>query len=395
MSRSSTTVGVFLVLATNVLTWPLELWTARRVWDANSNLRKSRGTSQGAVVTETSDLSHHGQGQQASSVGLRMKASALTCFSSSCAWLIEYRISLQEYFTTDIYLPSLATSGLHFSILNYSSTFTVFLLNSHFSLTFITLAETLSAFFELASTFLFPWAVHTLSLSKQHYARVPDGSALSTAIPLSPTGHLRSIPSSPVDARFPSGSRGPSTSNDEQELERAEDPDPSANISSGLSRLGLLALLQMLLSLVSPSHRPPPPSTHPHQLPALPALWHLSTNLPPQPPTPTQSSPWHTHPLPTTLLLLCVSASRFGRWTTVLSTQQLAQTLVPARQRSSFAGTEAGFASLFGLAHWLATAVWSQRRDFRWLALGSVGGVVGSTCVWGYWLGRRRVEGRG
>jgi hypothetical protein len=59
--------------------------------------------------------------------------------------------------------------------------------------------------------------------------------------------------------------------------------------------------------------------------------------------------------------------SRFGRWTNHLTTQQLTQTLVPANHRSAFAGAEMGLVSLFGLGHWVVTALWNQHGQFRWL----------------------------
>jgi len=52
--------------------------------------------------------------------------------------------------------------------------------------------------------------------------------------------------------------------------------------------------------------------------------------------------------------------------------QELGQVEIPASQRSTFAGVEQSFKSLGELSHWVATVVWSQPEDFRWLALGSL-----------------------
>ena len=52
--------------------------------------------------------------------------------------------------------------------------------------------------------------------------------------------------------------------------------------------------------------------------------------------------------------------------------QELGQVEIPVSQRSTFAGVEQSFKSLGELSHWLATVVWSQPEDFRWLALGSL-----------------------
>ncbi len=51
-----------------------------------------------------------------------------------------------------------------------------------------------------------------------------------------------------------------------------------------------------------------------------------------------------------------------------------------------FAGTEAGFAAAFGLAHYVATVVWSGREEFGWVALGSVLVVAGGTGLYAFWL---------
>jgi iron-regulated transporter 1 len=51
--------------------------------------------------------------------------------------------------------------------------------------------------------------------------------------------------------------------------------------------------------------------------------------------------------------------------------QELGQVEIPASQRSTFAGTEQSFNSLFALGHWAATVGWSRPEQFRYLALGS------------------------
>ena len=60
-----------------------------------------------------------------------------------------------------------------------------------------------------------------------------------------------------------------------------------------------------------------------------------------------------------------------------------------------FAGTETSFASLFGLGHWVITAIWSKHEDFKWVACGSLLVVAGSTCLYGFWLRRRSRVGLG
>jgi solute carrier family 40 (iron-regulated transporter), member 1 len=66
--------------------------------------------------------------------------------------------------------------------------------------------------------------------------------------------------------------------------------------------------------------------------------------------------------------------------------QELGQVEIPASQRSSFAGVEQSFKSLGELAHWLATVVWSQPEDFRWLAFGSLVVTGLSAGMFGTWV---------
>jgi iron-regulated transporter 1 len=85
-----------------------------------------------------------------------------------------------------------------------------------------------------------------------------------------------------------------------------------------------------------------------------------------------------------------------------LMVQELGQVEIPESQRSTFAGTEQSFHSLFALCHWAATVVWSHPGQFRWLALGSLLVVGAGVVIFGSWMrkerrstGRRRGEYEG
>jgi iron-regulated transporter 1 len=111
-------------------------------------------------------------------------------------------------------------------------------------------------------------------------------------------------------------------------------------------------------------------------------LLYLTSNLP-YPISRTKDSPtFYSHPIVTLLLLFCLAFSRVTRGMFTLVTQQLAQARVLPHQRSSFAGTEQAFVSVFGLGHNLGTAIWSSPDEFGWLALGSFLAVMGSTAVY-------------
>lgn len=89
-------------------------------------------------------------------------------------------------------------------------------------------------------------------------------------------------------------------------------------------------------------------------------------------------------------LFTFLSLSRLGLWTFDLTTQELTQIRIPAQTRSSFAGTEMAFVSVFELAHWVAAAILSRPEDFRWLAVGSLGAVGLSTCTYAFWVRQQR-----
>jgi solute carrier family 40 (iron-regulated transporter), member 1 len=100
----------------------------------------------------------------------------------------------------------------------------------------------------------------------------------------------------------------------------------------------------------------------------------------------TPNSPAFTaYPVATLVLFFCLASSRLGRGIFSLTTQQLAQSRLPPHQRSSFAGTETAFVSIFGLAHSLGTAIWSEPAEFGWLAFASWIMVAASAVIYVWW----------
>ena len=97
------------------------------------------------------------------------------------------------------------------------------------------------------------------------------------------------------------------------------------------------------------------------------------------------------HLLISIILFSFLSLTRIGHWMYDLMVQELEQVEIPSSQRSTFAGTEQSFRSFFELCHWGATVVWSQPKDFRWLALGSLIFLGVGTSIFVTWTRR---EGR-
>jgi solute carrier family 40 (iron-regulated transporter), member 1 len=75
--------------------------------------------------------------------------------------------------------------------------------------------------------------------------------------------------------------------------------------------------------------------------------------------------------------------------------QEIAQVEIPSSQRSTFAGTEQSFRSMFELFHWGATMVWSRPEDFRFLALGSLLALGSCATIFAAWMKGPRASVKG
>ena len=231
MSITTPTMVLMVLVFFNSLFLPMEFWTARKVYQSfpclqepkaakGSHFDRDRTTTGGPLFAQ-------------SNLPLffwRFWSIVRNSFIGVKVWLSSLYSGLQEYLAAEVWMPSLATSSLHFSILNYSSTFNVFILHAGFSLTFITLGEILSAIFELSSTFAFPWAVGILSGGKNSPYTLPDDSSSST--PMLQLG---------------------SDEDDTAPLQDIKNSHLTTSVSLGVSRLGFLSLWQILLCFVSTS----------------------------------------------------------------------------------------------------------------------------------------------
>jgi iron-regulated transporter 1 len=121
------------------------------------------------------------------------------------------------------------------------------------------------------------------------------------------------------------------------------------------------------------------PLTNISEIPIVLLLWNLSPKSADQTaPTPREATTYDTSktaslpPIIPITLFAFLSLSRVGHYMIHLMVQELGQVEIPASQRSTFAGTEQSFFSLFALCHWAATVRWSRPDQFRYLALGSL-----------------------
>lgn len=222
-------LGAVGLLVLNLITWPLEYWTAQTVFNNSERLQGSKTTAgfQDRPAGETAqdvDFNLDKLGSYDSRLGTII----LRTLKRISDWIYTYGDSLHHYFSTEVWMPSLAMTCLHFSVLTFSATLTVFLVHSGFSLRLITIAEVFSAVFELSSTVVFPLGVRVLSSPSNTYIAVSGDSATGLDA---------------LSTDEPSGL-------DEDETENGKGLPSMESSNTGVSRLGLLALGFMLLCLV-------------------------------------------------------------------------------------------------------------------------------------------------
>jgi iron-regulated transporter 1 len=135
--------------------------------------------------------------------------------------------------------------------------------------------------------------------------------------------------------------------------------------------------------------------THRLQIPVVLVLWNLSPKSPDTVVAALKSrkdTAFDTsktaslHPIIPITLFAFLSISRVGHYMIHLMVQELGQVEVTNSQRSTFAGTEQSFNSLFGMCHWAATVGWSRPDQFRFLALGSLLVIGVGVAVFAWWL---------
>lgn len=131
------------------------------------------------------------------------------------------------------------------------------------------------------------------------------------------------------------------------------------------------------------------------QLPVVVAIWYLSGHSDAKPQASGLVSfffTWDesTRAFTAFMMFFLLSFSRLGLWVFDLTTQEITQTSVAPAQRSSFAGTEMAFVSLFELTQWIAAAILYKPEQFHWIALGSFEAVGFSSMIYSVWVRQQR-----
>lgn len=228
-------LAAVVVAAVSTLSLGPECWGAQKVWDQNSGLRAPKRSVDG--IATRGDQSRP---MQLSNTKTQSTRSAPKLYGQIVYPVVDsiraYVADLGYYFYTSVWIPSLCAAIPHASVLTFSGTMLTYLLNAGYSLNTITGAKASGAVFEMASTFVFPWAVGVLSTSK-----------------ILPGWH-NGEGYHEVEQREPASQSD--TSLDDTDNDQTQRSESSPIIELSVIRVGSWALGGLLLTLVSPTAVP-------------------------------------------------------------------------------------------------------------------------------------------
>ncbi|KAH8148556.1 uncharacterized protein LAJ45_07267 [Morchella importuna] len=150
---SSMRVTILITAGINFLSMGIEWFAARRVWRECERLQAPKAL----------DAEQTGDG------------------SGNMFKLERWRQSLNIFFRSEIWIPSLSLGLLYVSVLSFSASMITYLLNAGFTLSVITIARTGSTLLEVSSTVVMPWSVKFMEKAAAWRARRGDGTTQSAA----------------------------------------------------------------------------------------------------------------------------------------------------------------------------------------------------------------------
>ncbi|KAI1298832.1 Ferroportin1-domain-containing protein [Xylaria venustula] len=326
-ATDSVRIGVLYTGLASLVSIPIELLSAKRVWNNSAALRVPKPVP----VSEP---------PQAASASGTEGGSKIGYWKSKFS---QYFQGLGMYFNTSVWMPSFALAMLHFNMLTWRATFITYLINIGYSLTTITVARTIGSVFEISSTIITPRGIVYLGKNGRDGATSGDESNISL---------MREEP-------------------------QQEDSINDAQTVVGLQRLGLWGISSQLINTIPvvlalwviSAQRDATAGEETRAL--FPRDIRLSVG-------------WSI------ILFSFLSFSRLGVWIFDLTTQQLTQTLVHKTRRSSFAGIENSVVNVFEVLGAGAAIVFPRVEQYRWLALASLGSVVLGWCLYAWWVRSQR-----
>lgn len=230
-------IAAIVIAIISLLSWGVEWWGVTRVWNQSGRLRMPKELLGERPTSLNSDTSN--QSTTENTLGgswARMRALApvrflISIFTTVKSALLMQIDSLLFYFSTIVWIPSIGIAILHTTVLSYTATLLVYLLNAGFSLKLITVARAVGSMFELFSSFFYPWAVDKLSSRRNRHASysLVDGHTDESVMINS--------------RRSCDGETGANSS-------EISDGPITWQITTGVARVGLLGIGGIFLSLV-------------------------------------------------------------------------------------------------------------------------------------------------
>ncbi|KAI0098750.1 Ferroportin1-domain-containing protein [Nemania sp. FL0031] len=332
----SVRIGVLYTGFTSLISIPIELLCARRVWNGNVVLQAPKSVPPSEPVQHSTDAG------EVSRIEIRSWPSKLR----------RYFKGLEMYFTSPVWMPSFALAMLHFNMLTWRATFITYLINIGYSLNVITIARAIGSIFEISSTIITPRGVVYLGKTSRRSTMSSDESEASLL---------------------------------HDETLRDEESADNTQTIIGLQRLGLWGMSGQLLNTIPVVLA----------LWAISAQRDEATGQDFRTLIPRLLTDTGDHKAPlsvgwSVMLFSFLAFSRLGVWVYDLTTQQLTQTLVHRTQRSSFAGVENSVVNVFEVLGAGAAIAFPQVEQYRWLALASLISVMASWCMYAFWVRSQR-----
>lgn len=135
-ATGSVRVGVLYTGLTSLISIPIELFCAKRVWKGSTVLQAPKPTPASEPIQRPA---------------ARGEERAIVIWSL-LGKIRQYFKGLEMYFATPVWIPSFALAMLHFNMLTWRATFITYLINIGYSLNTITIARAIGSIFEISST---------------------------------------------------------------------------------------------------------------------------------------------------------------------------------------------------------------------------------------------------
>ncbi|KAK7970755.1 Solute carrier family 40 member 1 [Apiospora saccharicola] len=320
----SVRIGVIYSALTSLISIPIETVSAKGVWNSSPVLRVPKLKKEAP------------------------EAASVPAPAQAVPWTSRVRHffkGFEMYFSTAVWVPSIALALLHFNMMTWRATFITYLINIGYSIPTITLARAVGSVFEISSTVATPLGIQYMGKAyRQHRSLADEEDDLEVGL-IEP----------------------------EEQKQRQHAADGQTLV--GLQRVGLWGVSWQVLNLA----------------PVVAALWAISSSREKQE---TASSSLMSSNAPnlgwSLVIFSFLSFSRFGVWVFDLTTQQLTQVLVPEHQRSKFAGVETSVVKVFEIMGAAAAISFPRTEQFKWLSLASFVAVTISWALYAGWVREHR-----